>query len=176
MEAAGGEAHLFGFSSGAVLALLAAAHGLPVRGLALFEPPLDRGPSSSGPDLGAEVAALVEAGRRGDAVTHFQRRIGVPAEMIEALRQSAAWPAMEALAHTLGYDLLLARALPFDRLATIDTPALVLDSTGSDERIRAWARNTALALPQGRALSLDGDWHGAPLDRIAAALTEHLPG
>ena len=36
---AGGSAFVYGFSSGAVLALEAAAHGLPITKLALYEPP-----------------------------------------------------------------------------------------------------------------------------------------
>lgn len=39
-----GAAHVYGFSSGAVLALAAARHGLPVRSLALMEPPLGDAP------------------------------------------------------------------------------------------------------------------------------------
>jgi pimeloyl-ACP methyl ester carboxylesterase len=39
IDAVGGSAYLCGFSSGAVLALDAAAHGLPISGLALYEPP-----------------------------------------------------------------------------------------------------------------------------------------
>jgi pimeloyl-ACP methyl ester carboxylesterase len=41
IEAAGGSACVYGFSSGAVLALRAAADGLPIEKLALMEPPLE---------------------------------------------------------------------------------------------------------------------------------------
>lgn len=70
-----------------------------------MEPPLvpeDQRPS--GPDLGAEVAELVAAGRRGDAFAHVQTTIGVPTEVLAGMRQSPAWPALESLAHTLVYD------------------------------------------------------------------------
>src|SRR5919106_5965429 len=40
IAAAGGSAHLYGYSSGALLALRAAAQGLPIGRLALLEPPL----------------------------------------------------------------------------------------------------------------------------------------
>src|SRR6516165_5716565 len=43
--AAGGEAHVWGLSSGAVLALEAAAAGLPIRKLAVQEPPLGVDPA-----------------------------------------------------------------------------------------------------------------------------------
>ena len=39
MEVAGGRASVFGYSSGAVLALRAAAEGLPIERLFLYEPP-----------------------------------------------------------------------------------------------------------------------------------------
>jgi pimeloyl-ACP methyl ester carboxylesterase len=64
-EAAGGSACVYGFSSGAVLALRAAADGLPIEKLALMEPPLELDEQASPErDLGAEVAELVAAGRR----------------------------------------------------------------------------------------------------------------
>ncbi len=43
IDHAGGSAHLYGFSSGALLAMHAAAAGLPVGRLALLEPPLQDG-------------------------------------------------------------------------------------------------------------------------------------
>ena len=49
IEAAGGSAHLYGTSSGAALALEAAAAGLPVTKLALWEPPYFVDPSARPP-------------------------------------------------------------------------------------------------------------------------------
>jgi pimeloyl-ACP methyl ester carboxylesterase len=69
---AGAPAAVFGYSSGANLALKAAASGLQVSKLVLYEPPFN--PDDSYPalpgDLASRLAELVAAGRRGDALPH----------------------------------------------------------------------------------------------------------
>ena len=177
IDAAGGSAFVHGFSSGAVLALLAAARGLAISRLALLEPPLPLDPPSpEEPDLGAEVAALVAAGRRGDAVEHFQRSIGVPEEYLVGMREQPWWPAMEALAHTLVYDSLITGTFPLDRLPEIATPTLVIDSEGTDDQLRRWADGAAAALPNGSRLTLPGEWHGVAPEVLAPALVAFFIG
>src|SRR5215211_6284615 len=86
---AGGSAHLCGYSSGALLAMRAAARGLPLSRMALLEPPLqDERAGSSQSDLTTELAELIGAGRNGAAVEHFHRSIGVPAEFVEPMRST----------------------------------------------------------------------------------------
>jgi pimeloyl-ACP methyl ester carboxylesterase len=69
IKEAGGSAFVFGHSSGAVLAVNAAARGLPIKKLALYEAPLivDQSRPSTVDDW-AEMGAFSAAGRRGDAV------------------------------------------------------------------------------------------------------------
>ncbi|MEV7986577.1 alpha/beta hydrolase [Micromonospora sp. NPDC085948] len=176
-DAAGGSAALYGFSSGAVLALLAATGGLPVTRLAVLEPPFEqREQSPDEPDLAADITRLVADGRRGDAVLHFQRSIGVPAEMIDGMRERPGWPALQALAHTLVYDLTLLTALPAGALTTLTIPTMVLDSEQSDARLRGWARGVAEMLPAGRHRTLPGEWHGVSDEVLAPVLAEHFAG
>jgi pimeloyl-ACP methyl ester carboxylesterase len=72
---AGGPAFLYGWSSGAVLALEAAARGLAVTKVALYEPPFivddTRPPVPT--DYVTQVAKLASAGCRGNAVEFFMR-------------------------------------------------------------------------------------------------------
>jgi pimeloyl-ACP methyl ester carboxylesterase len=172
IDAAGGSAYVFGFSSGAVLALHAALRGLAIRKLVLLEPPLELdGPPSTEPDLAAELSELIDAGRRGDAVVHFNTSIGVPPEIIAGLRQSEAWPALERLAHTLVYDCVVTRIVPADRLAALATPTLVVNSAGSDHRLRGWARQLCDVMPNATHREMDGEWHGVPLEDLAPVLT-----
>src|ERR671922_77126 len=89
------------------IALRAAAAGLAITKLALYEPPFAIGDSRPRPraDLNAELAQLIAAGRRGDAVELFQTEvIGMPAELVAQLREAPFRPGMEAIAHTLVYD------------------------------------------------------------------------
>ncbi len=61
----GGAASIFGYSSGAILALRAAAHGLNIPRLALYEPPPT---GARAGQLAPQLTELIAAGRRGDAV------------------------------------------------------------------------------------------------------------
>ena len=172
IDAAGGDAFVYGFSSGAILALWAAADGLPIRKLALLEPPLAFEPEPEADDLGAEVADLVAAGRRGDAVMHFNRSIGVPEEMLDGMQDAPWWPAMEAMAHTLVYDTRISGGFDVARLASIATPTLIVDSSASDERLHGWASAAANALPNGVHRTLVGEWHGVAPEILAPVMRE----
>jgi pimeloyl-ACP methyl ester carboxylesterase len=173
IDVAGGSAFVYGFSSGAVLGLAAAARGLAIPKLALLEPPLAvDGTPAVQPGLAAEISRLVAAGRRGDAVEHFNRSIGVPADMISGMRQQPFWPGLEAIAHTLVYDVTITGSLSGATLRTITTPTVVLASDASDDRLRGWARGVSEALPKGSLRILTGEWHGVAADAIAPVLAE----
>lgn len=164
---------MYGFSSGALVALHAAASGLPIPKLALLEPPI--GPDEDRPAQAAftaELAELVAAGRRGDAVEHFLTSIGVPAEMIEGTRGTPSWSAMEAVAHTLVYDSMISEATSSQLLASVAVPTLVLDSEGSSDDLTSMAAAVARGMPNGSHRSLTGEWHGVPDHVLAPVLTQ----
>jgi pimeloyl-ACP methyl ester carboxylesterase len=174
---AGGSAFVYGFSSGAVLALHAAAQDLAINGLALLEPPLptdDQRPTE--PDLAAELTELVAAGRRGDAVEHFQKSIGVPGELVAGIREGPFWPLLEGLAPTLVYDTVITSSFPAERLSTIHTPTLVITSEASDHRLHNWAPGVADSLPNAALRTLKGEWHGIAPEDLAPVLTEFFVG
>jgi pimeloyl-ACP methyl ester carboxylesterase len=102
IERVGGRAAVLGFSSGAALALAAAAHGLAITRLALFDLPLRVDPPANPIDHAAALDALVREGRRGDAVEYFQlRMVGLPEALVVQARAAPFRPALEAMAHTL---------------------------------------------------------------------------
>jgi pimeloyl-ACP methyl ester carboxylesterase len=173
IEAAGGSAYVYGLSSGAVLAMLAARAGLPVPKLALFEPPLpdEFGP---GPGLTDELITLLTAGRRGDAVAHFQTAVGIPPETTAGMREQPFWGALEALAHTLVYDTTITGSLPDDQLPTITTPTLVVASDGSSPFLLSAARRVGRLLPYGQLVTLPGAFHGVPLEDLAPLVGDFL--
>ena len=167
--AAGGAADLYGFSSGAVLALLAAADSPAVTAVVALEPPLS-GRGDNTPDIRGQLQQLIAAGNRAEAVRLFQRSIGVPEDMVQAADVGAFEPA----AHTIAYDLTLNATADPDSLAGIRVPVLVLVSGGSDPRLHEWARETAEALADARLQVLDGGWHGVEDQVLAAAINEFL--
>ena len=65
---AGGSAFVFGHSSGAVLALEAAANGLPIARLALYEPPfiVDEADDGASNEIGSDEFVNAERSRGGD--------------------------------------------------------------------------------------------------------------
>jgi hypothetical protein len=180
IDAAGGRAYLYGLSSGAILAVHAAAEGLPVAGLALFEPPFRVGPSGGvQPELAEQLDGLVAAGRRGDAVELFlTTAVGLPAGAVAGMRGRPEWSWLEGLAHTLAYDTRICGdgTLPTDRLGAITVPTVVLESTASPEWLRAAAAATARAIPGGTHRGLPGGFHEVPPETLAAALRDALLG
>ena len=173
---AGGSAFVYAFSSGGLVALHAAARGLAIPKLALFEPPIEPTETPAGEtDFTAELADLVAAGRRRDAVEFFHRGIGVPDEIM-AQMTPPVWAALEAVAPTFVYDCRLSDAMSLPLIRSVTTPTLVLDSQGSSPSITESAATVAAALPNSTHRSLPGDWHGVPGETLAKALTEFFGG
>jgi pimeloyl-ACP methyl ester carboxylesterase len=173
---AGGEAAVFGNSSGAVLALHAAAAGLPVTKLGLWEPPFMVDPDAPRrhQEYVTQLTELLDAGRRGDAMALFMKTVGLPEEMIAGMRNAPMWPGMEAIAHTLAYDATIMgdSTVPTGLLSSVNAPTLVLD--GSDTG--AWAANSAqalaVALPNAQRRTLKGQTHNVSWDVLAPVLIE----
>jgi hypothetical protein len=165
---------VYAFSSGGLLALQAAAHGLPITRMALLEPPINATEEerSAGLRLTAELTELLAAGRRGDAAEHFNRAIGVPEEMIAGMRDAPFWPAFEASAHTLAYDCAISNATSLELLGSVKPPTLVLDSEGSSDDLTGFAAAIVDALPNGTHRSLPGEWHGVDAAVLAPVLTQ----
>src|SRR3989441_12229406 len=177
---AGGSAFVFGHSSGAVLAL-EAARLLPTRitKLAVYEPPfiIDDSRPPAPQDYVPHLMELVSSGRRGEAVKYFMAEVGAPAEMIAQMRQSPMWPGLEAVAHTLAYDITIigntqrGDPLPLRKWASVTVPTLVMDGTvflGRGEShvfLRHGADELATILPDAHRRTLEGQDHG-PADEV----------
>lgn len=174
VDEAGGEAALFGHSSGGGLALAAAAAGLDVTRLAVFEPPFTT-PSPEASETGTlarEIERLVAAGERGEAVELFQRSIGIPAEIVGQLRHAPFRPALEAIAHTLPYDLaVMGTGVVPDELGEIDVPTLVVVGGDSPEPLQVAARAVVAEVDGSDLAVLDGADHGAGTDDLAPVLS-----
>lgn len=178
IEEAGGAASVYGLSSGAALALHAAADGLPITRLALYEPPFlvagddTRAPTSV--DIAARYAELASTGRRTEAVQLFLTTAGLPPEVVDGMREAPVWPRLEGLAHTLAYDtaILGDGSVPTDRAASVTVPTLVIDGGASP----GWARRSVAALvdalPDGRLRTLDGQTHDVDPAVLAPVLVE----
>lgn len=170
VEEAGGSANAYGVSSGAVLAMHAAASGVPLARLALFEPPIEMDDDRES-ELTSELRELVAAGRRREAVEHFQTSIGVPPEIVAGMDPQAL-AALESIAPTLVYDCLICDAGTREMVTSVTAPAIVIDSEASSGNLTGWAATVAEALPNGSHVSLAGRWHVVPDDDLVPVLTE----
>jgi hypothetical protein len=180
IQAAGGSAHLYGTSSGAALAMEAAASGLPVIKLAMWEPPYSIGGRPVLPDDTSSVyTELVESGRRGDAVEYFMLKVvGLPPEFAASARQAPWWAQQEALAHTLAYDAKVMGdyTIPAERAKAVPVPTIIIDGGASFGFMGATADALAGLIPDARRRTLEGQQHNVDPAVLAPALREFFAG
>lgn len=168
IQEAGGSAFVFGGSSGGVLTLDAAAHGLNITKLAVYEPPfvVDDSREPSPENIVDQLKDLIASGRRGDAAEIFMTKGSLmPADMVAGMRTQPFWPSVEAVAQTLVYDAMImdgtmrGRPLPMDRWRAVTIPTLVIYGGAGP----AWSRNAAEALiellPHAERQTLEAEFH-----------------
>lgn len=180
IENAGQPAFLFGMSSGAVLALNAAAGGLDILKLALYEPPYSYAASSelNGPsaveEYSRQLNTLLAEGQRGEAAALAMRTFGTPDEMITGMRQAPVWPVFEAVAPTLAYDAALMGdgRVPASRLSRIYVPTLVIAGGASPDWMRRAAQEVAAALPDATSYILEDQTHDVEPAALAPVLAQ----
>ena len=181
VSAAGDSACLYGSSSGAALALEAAAAGLAITKLALWEAPYIVGESRPrpDPDTASIYRKFVAEGERGAAVEYFMAKVvGMPAEFVGFARSQPWWPAQEALAHTLAYDaeIMGDYTPPTDKMAKVQIPTLVLDGGASFDWMAETAQAIVDALPNGKRQTLEGQSHDVDPNVLGPALAEFFAG
>ncbi len=173
---AGGSASVFGVSSGAALALEAAASGLAVDKLALWEPPFDPDEGRRPPrDLAERYERMIAEDRRGDVIEYFMANVvGLPPEFVARARSGPYWQDQEALAHTLVYDTIIMGdySLPVERAAAVEAPTLALAGGKSFPFMREAARKLAEAIPDARVRLLEGQTHAVAPEALAPVLRE----
>ena len=172
IAAHGGSAVLFGSSSGAVVALEAAARLADrVSGVVLYEPPfiVDGSRPPLPVDLPAQIAADVARGDEGKAVSaFFVEAVGVPKPAVTAMKLMPLWKDAKAIAGTLRYDFAvlegtqLGEPLPAGRWAGVTAPGVVMVGSKSEPFFHAGARALAEAVPTIRYEELTGGHHGSP--------------
>lgn len=175
IDVAGGSAHVFGNSSGALLALDAAARGVAIPRLALYEPPviLDPDRMAALTALAQELDLAAAAGRRGDAVElYFTKVMAMPEAAVQGMKKSSHWRGLEALAHTLGYDLRIT-ARGASRLAMLSTVAAdtrIIQGSASPSWFRDALQVLTDRLPRATLHTLAGQTHAVDPATLAREL------
>ena len=174
---AGGSAHVYGHSSGAILALEAALAGLALERLALYEPPLVLGDlrERMPPDLPEQLVALTLAHQPSAAAELFLTRgVGVPAPAVQQMKRGPAWPGLEAAAHSLSADARLT-ADPESilvRAAALRTETLLLSGGKSQPWMLSGVEKLAAAIPAVRRGALPEQAHDVEPRALAPKLLE----
>jgi pimeloyl-ACP methyl ester carboxylesterase len=180
-EADGRPVAVYGHSSGAGVALRAAAAGAPIGRLVLHEPPWGGDTPdevASARSLTADVTAALVAGRPGDAIRRFLADAGMPDEVLDGM---ASDPAMLAVAATMPADLAVmgdhdGGTVPADLLGAVAQPTLVVAGGASPDFFRTTAERVAALLPHGSLAILDDADHGAPAGVVAPVVGPFLTG
>lgn len=180
IQEAGGSTYLAGLSSGAALALEAAARLKGVKKVAMYEAPFffdDAHPPRPDNYLG-KIAALVSEDRCGDALKLFMITVGTPAIAIHLMRVTPIWPKLKRVAHTLPYDLTIladmraGMPLSRERWASVQIPALTAVGGKSPAWWQKAMSELSEALPNGRHITLPGQTHMVKASVLAPVLTE----
>jgi pimeloyl-ACP methyl ester carboxylesterase len=168
IDSAGGSAYVYGKSSGASLALQAAAAlGDKVKKLALYEAPYSdaQGAAKEWKDFKVKLDGLLAADRRADANSLFLTFSGAPGEVLAKIKASPAWPAMLKMAPTLAYDIAVVgedRSVPIGIAAKVRAATLVMDGGASLTTLpfmRPTADKLATVIPGAKRRVIEGQSH-----------------
>ncbi len=178
VDAVGGQALLYGHSSGAVLALHA-ARALPdkVRGAVLYDASwaADESEAAEYAHLRAEVDGLLDAGRGATAVRRFLVGIGMPRLFTRLLPLVPGWRRIVALAPTLRYDMALTAAPPpLEVAAQVRVPVHVMVGERSPRELHHVADALAGAIPGATSEVLAGQDHMVSEKKLLPSLVAHL--
>lgn len=175
LEAVGGTAAVYGHSSGAGLAAIA-ANTLTFTKVVLHEPPY--GPDDVDPsDDGEQVLERIRAGKNQEAVELFLLMTGMPKQ--EAL-QVAACPGLAELAPTLPYDFAVMEhgldqgGTPVGLLQRVDPETLVLAGTATAPFMIDAAHRIVKVLPNATFAELPDQHHAVPPEVLAPVVTGFL--
>ena len=175
IEAASGTAALCGHSSGCAIALAAAASGLPVTALVLFEAPV--GAIAGGaPDWAEEFRRRLTADERESALQWYMK--DMPPEWFEGARQSPGFSGMlaqldghqpdaEALAWTESAPLA-------ELLGGIRVPVEALVGEQAQPVMPAAAVAIASAIPGATHGTIAGAFHQWEVEPMAAELARFV--
>jgi pimeloyl-ACP methyl ester carboxylesterase len=165
---AGGNAYVYGISSGAALALEAANKGVKMEKLALYEAPYitDNSRSPFPENYLETLTQFAEQSENGKAVKYFMRTgIGLPSFVVWMMQLMPAWKQMKQLAHTLSYDIEIlgntgsGKPLSKEKWSNVNIPTLVISGSKSAKWSKNSMQHLATVLPNAHYQILIGQSH-----------------
>ena len=175
--AAGGKAFVMGQSSGAALALNAAASGVAISKLAVYEAPYVgvKKVKGSAPDYVAELTKRLAEGKPGAAVGYFMvTMVGGPWFLPIMMRlMPKVWKQLQAVARTLPYDATVMDGFEVKPalLAKVTVPTLVMGGGKAAPNMAAAVQGVADAVAGSTLAILPGQTHQVSPAALAPELT-----
>jgi pimeloyl-ACP methyl ester carboxylesterase len=180
VDAAGGSAYLYGTSSGAALAMEAAARlgADKITKLVLWEPPYIIDAAARPPaDSVEQYKKMLDEGRRGDAAEFFMAKVvGMPPEFVEYIKTQPIFEGMKTIAHTLPYDgtIMGDYSVPTETATTVKSPTIVVTGSASMPFMASTAAALAEAIPGAETRTLDGQQHNVDPAVLGPVIREFL--
>jgi pimeloyl-ACP methyl ester carboxylesterase len=158
----GEPAYVFANCTGGMIAVLAAAAGMPMLKLGMFEPPYGGQAASAGQV--EELNQLILADKRDEVVAYFSMNVVrfMTAETVETFKRHPAWRAFVSMAPSTYYDAVISRdhtAIPFDELRQIAVPSLIMSGGESPRYVQDVCQTMADTIPDARFQALQGMGH-----------------
>ncbi|RZH66757.1 alpha/beta fold hydrolase [Natrinema altunense] len=170
---------LFGHSYGALTAIETATNAA-VAAVVAYEPAILPDDYRADADLADRMQALIEAGKRREAVKRYIEQVLHPDGIDDLDAWLAEWPVWPACTDLAEEVVRMNRAVEQYRLPNsldVAAPVLVLTGTDGPGFLRESARATHDAIPHSRLVEFDGVSHSGPgeaPDVIAAEIDSFL--
>lgn len=185
IDAVGGRASLLGFSSGAALALRAAAADVGVERLVLYEAPFKTDPEAKHPsdDYAERLGPPLAAGDRVAAAKVFMRyAVGIPRPLVALMSLLPMFRQFAGNGHTLMFDYdalgdhnMHGRPLQVDEWAAVTCPALVVYGGKTAAGLKHASRSLAEVLSGATLRELPGQNHAVKPAAIVPLVAEFVP-
>lgn len=162
LDAVGEPSHVFANCTGGMIAILAAAAGVPMVKLGLYEPPYWSLAATA--EQLATLKQVIAEDRRDEAVTIFGRDIVrfMSDETLERFKQHPAWRAFQSMAPSTYYDGIISKdhtQIPFEELPKITVPTLVMRGDEGERGIHDACARIAEEIPQATLVTKEGYNH-----------------
>ncbi|WLR46604.1 alpha/beta hydrolase [Halobacillus litoralis] len=178
IDAAGGMAHLYGHSSGAVIALEAALRlGNKVQKVTMYDAPYvrDEKEKAEYKQLSQKIHKLLENEKNSEAMLTFLKGIGMPKIFVLLLPLFHGWKTTKALAPTLAYDITLTQDMPPVKRATqISIPIQIIVGEKSPASINDVGRQLTKAIPNAKFVQLAKQDHMVDGKKLLPILSTFL--
>jgi pimeloyl-ACP methyl ester carboxylesterase len=186
IDAAGGRASLWGWSSGGAVALRAAAADIGVEKLMVYETPFKTDPDAKYPadDYGQRLERIIATGDRTAAAKHFMRNgVGIPAPIVAVMSLMPMFKRFAVNGHTLMFDYdalgdhnMHGSPLRADEWATVTCPTLVAYGAKTAAGLRHASHQLADVLPNATLRELPGQNHNISPSALVPVLAEFVTG